>query len=189
MTQEVKVAKKVCKTRHIIKGVNEEHASEVYSYLLDNIKWEDGVRSTKNGFTRKAKFISLDDHSILVPLLKEAFASLGFNFYYAKGNACVATNVDEKDDPLTTNKPFYLILGLYLNFYETKDMYTPNHSHKGTDQLIISLGGKRDLNIAKKTYPMNHGDVIIFGSSVHGVPKAQEIDLPRISIATFMQKY
>lgn len=65
-------------------------------------------------------------------------------------------------------------------------MYTPNHTHPGTTQLIISLGCTRILNIGKKSYQMNSGDACIFGSSVHGVPKDDSKD-GRISIAVFMK--
>lgn len=64
-------------------------------------------------------------------------------------------------------------------------MYTPNHSHRGTHQLVLSLGGERTLNVGKTEYVMRGGDAIIFGSSVHGVKKEPGAE-PRISIATFM---
>ena len=35
-------------------------------------------------------------------------------------------------------------------------MWTPNHNHKGTHQLIISLGGTRTLNVAKKGFKMKN---------------------------------
>ena len=65
-------------------------------------------------------------------------------------------------------------------------MYTPNHSHKGSHQLVISLGGKRTLTIGKKKFPMKNGDAIIFGGSTHGIPKEPNAQEGRISIATFM---
>jgi uncharacterized protein YjlB len=83
-----------------------------------------------------------------------------------------------------TNKK-YFILGLYLNFYENGEMWTPNHSHSGTHQLVVSLGQKRTLQVGKKNYEMTNGSAIIFGSSTHGVPKDDSVD-SRISIATFM---
>ena len=53
-------------------------------------------------------------------------------------------------------------------------------------QVVISLGATRTLIIGKKTFSLNNGDVIIFGSSTHGVPKEPTITNGRISIATFM---
>lgn len=79
----------------------------------------------------------------------------------------------------------YVIHGIYLNFYENGTHYSPNHSHKGTHQLVISLGETRTLKVANKDYVMDNGDAIIFGSSIHGVPKDNTVN-GRISIATFM---
>ena len=64
-------------------------------------------------------------------------------------------------------------------------MWTPNHSHKGTHQLVISLGTSRTLQVGNKDYLMENGDVILFGSSMHGIKPDQSVN-GRISIATFM---
>ncbi len=53
-------------------------------------------------------------------------------------------------------------------------------------QLIISLGESRTLTIGSKEYNMENGDVEIFGSSYHSVPKNPEITKGRISIAVFI---
>lgn len=66
-------------------------------------------------------------------------------------------------------------------------MYTPTHSHKDTDQLVISLGQTRILKINSKSYSLENGDAILFGSSPHSVPKDNSVNM-RISIATFMKK-
>ena len=42
------------------------------------------------------------------------------------------------------------------------------------------------LKIGTKNYNMSSGDVIIFGSSNHGVPIEEEVTEGRISIAVFM---
>ena len=60
-------------------------------------------------------------------------------------------------------------------------MYTPNHSHKGTHQLVISLGETRTLSVAKNEFRMENGDSILFGSSVHGVPREENVTKGRIS--------
>jgi hypothetical protein len=65
-------------------------------------------------------------------------------------------------------------------------MYTPNHAHKGTHQLIISLGCPRTLQLGKKEFIMENGDAIIFGGSSHGIPRDNSVT-GRISIATFMK--
>ena len=78
-------------------------------------------------------------------------------------------------------KKKYAVLGLYVNYYEDGKMYTPN---QGT---LLSLGCDRVLVVGKKEYNMKNGDAIIFGSSVHGVPKSETKE-GRISIATFMME-
>jgi hypothetical protein len=78
-----------------------------------------------------------------------------------------------------------LVLGVYINYYRDGNMYTPQHSHKGTHQLVISLGVPRTLLVGKKSIKMENGDAVLFGSSTHGVPK-EVSNGGRISIATFM---
>ena len=131
----------------------------------DNVTWREGVRS-KKGFTRKAAPINLDDDE---------------NNYGLK--EFVTTMLTRMGiDPSS-----YDIEGTYLNYYEDGSMWTPNHTHPGLHQLVISLGASRTFVLGKKTYTVNNGDVIIFGSAVHGVPKEPEVTEGRISIATFMR--
>lgn len=131
----------------------------LYEYLRDNIVWEEGVKS-KHGFTRLAKSISLSEYPELASVIA---------------------------DVLGEKYKEYIIHGVYLNYYMNGDMYTPNHSHPQTHQLVISLGGTRTFTIGKKNFRMKSGDAILFGSSTHGVPK-EEGASGRISIATFMSK-
>ena len=79
----------------------------------------------------------------------------------------------------------YDVSGIYLNFYETGEMYTPNHNHPHTTQLIISLGGTRRFNLNTKSFDVGNGDVLVFGSQKHGVPRQPDAS-PRISIACFL---
>lgn len=148
-----------CKTTFIENAVECNESKSLFMILRDVIQWQDGIRSRK-GFTRKAKPIAPNS----LPLVSETIK-----------------NVLKK-----LNKENYIIDHIYLNYYETGDMWTPNHSHKGTHQLVISLGGTRTLNVAKKDFKMKSGDAILFGSSIHGVPKEPNSE-PRISIATFMK--
>jgi hypothetical protein len=148
----------ICRTVYAESVLDEEFANRVFNYLKKNIEWEDGVRS-RSGFTRKAKPLQLGQ----ISLVDDAIQTCLLN--------------------LTQNK--YHIAGIYLNYYQNGSMFTPNHSHPGTHQLVISLGATRTLNVAKKSYKMNNGDAIIFGSATHGVPK-EDAAGERISIATFM---
>jgi hypothetical protein len=146
------------KTTYYKNIVEEKVADSLYDYFSKNIDWEEGVKS-KKGFTRLAKSISLEEY----PELAKIVYSI-----------------------LNRQKNKYIIFGLYLNYYANGEMWTPNHTHKGTHQLVISLGGTRTLTVGKKEFRMENGDAVIFGSSVHGVPKENNVEKGRISIATFM---
>ena len=155
---------KKTRTTFLLNAIDSADATNLYNRLKDNIEWEEGIRS-KNGFTRKAKVIFSIDYYILYPEIKE----------------CV-------DSVLSLFNEKYTVAGVYLNFYENGEMYTPNHTHPGTQQLVISLGATRTLTINKKEFKMSNGSAILFGSSVHGVPKEPEVKEGRISIATFMRR-
>lgn len=147
-----------CATTHKEGILGDEEATFLYQYLESNIKWQEGIRSSK-GFTRKAAALRLGDE----PLIDEAIT--------------LAVSVLAKCE--------YQIDGIYLNYYQDGEMWTPNHTHAGTHQIVISLGAERVLTVAKKDYIMKNGSAIIFGSATHGVPKC-DIKEGRISIATFM---
>lgn len=147
-----------CKTVFTKQVLDDKYALSLYNFLKKNIEWEEGVRS-KKGFTRKAKMLSVGD----LPEVDEAVAI----------SLSVLTKIN------------YDVNFYYLNYYEDGNMWTPNHSHKGTHQLVISLGETRTLEVAKKSYKMENGDAVIFGSAIHGVPKDNSKN-GRITIATFM---
>src|SRR3989337_3037971 len=130
-----------CKTVYKNNVMDENIADYLFNYLAQEVKWVEGIRS-RNGFTRKAHMVSKDTvlFEELIPYVNNALGQL------------------------TETK--YNILGLYLNYYENGNMYTPNHSHKGTHQLVISLGTTRVLDVGKKHYNMGNGDAIIFGSAI-----------------------
>lgn len=150
-----------CKTTFCKQAIESDIATFLYTHLKDSIHWGNGIKS-KKGFTRKAKAITLGQ----IPEIDQVVS------------ICL---------PKVTSKN-YAILGMYINYYENGQMWTPNHSHKGTHQMVISLGNPRTLIVGKKSYVMSNGDVIIFGSSIHGVPKDNSTT-GRISIATFMIPY
>jgi len=81
-----------------------------------------------------------------------------------------------------------IVYGIYLNYYRNGEDYTPNHSHPGQKQVIISLGASRVLTMGKRSFVMNNGDVIVFGSAIHGIPKDPNCQQGRISIAMFLAK-
>lgn len=147
-----------CKTLFKNNVINSDNATELFNLLKYNIEWEDGIKS-KSGFTRKAKPLNYGDIKEIDDAIDIALMSL-------------------------TDIP-YVIQGIYLNYYENGNHWTPSHSHKGTHQLVISLGETRTLKVGTKSYDMDNGSAIIFGSSSHSVPKDNSIN-SRISIATFM---
>lgn len=153
-------SKKRCLTTFKNNVLDNDISNYLFQDLKTSINWQAGIKS-KKGFTRKAYVVSCNDKLFqeLIPYVQECLNKL--------------------------TKQSYAILGLYLNFYENGEMYTPNHCHKGTHQLVISLGNTRTLIVGKKEYIMNNGDAILFGSTIHGVPK-EKTNLGRISIATFM---
>lgn len=153
---EEKECKRI-KSEFIEGVIPDDTAQAAFEYLRDSIKWEQGVKS-KNGNTRLAKAVQIGEDDLLDILIENALTKLG------------KTDID--------------IYGVYLNYYLNGTMYTPNHSHAKTLQIIISLGATRTLTIGKKEYQMKNGDVAIFGSSIHGVPK-DETKEGRISIAIF----
>lgn len=160
MSDEKKTKKNIiCRTRFRENIVENKEALSIFELLKQSIEWKDGIKTRNNGFTRKAVSISLDEYPLITDLVIKVLKEI--------------TDIN------------YLLLGIYINYYENGNMYTPNHSHKGSHQLVISLGGERTLIIGKKNYRMKNGDAVIFGSSIHGVPKEQNAN-ERISIATFM---
>ena len=144
--------------------LDDETATILMNVLIQKIKWDDGVRS-KNGFTRKAKSVDMGGtlYETLMPQLAPSVVKLKPSWV--------------KD---------YDILGMYINFYENGEMYTPMHSHPGQHQFVLSLGCERPLIIGKKSFVLKNGQGVLFGSSSHGVPKGN-YDTPRISIALFMK--
>jgi hypothetical protein len=142
-----------------------EISARLYTFLRDGIKWEDGIRSRK-GHTRSAAMFELRDFLRLIDDFPEIMVGiLEIIEKYSVRKSCA---------------------GLYLNYYKDGNDWTPNHTHPGTTQIVISLGTTRTFEYCKKPLPSGNGDVIVFGSSIHGVPKEPAITEGRISIALFM---
>lgn len=153
-----------CRTLIQKNALLSKEADELYKDLI-TLPWEAGIRS-RNGFTRLAHQLDLDSKQgeKILEIVKDVLMQMK----------------TQKSD-----LPNYAIFGVYINYYRDGTMYTPQHSHKGTHQLVISLGATRTLLIGKKQIRTSNGDAVLFGSSMHGVPK-EPCDKGRISIATFM---
>lgn len=152
--------RQACRTRHFPSAMSADHCAAIYEYLKTNLVWEEGVRSRK-GFTRFAKPLLLEDDPVVHEMILEGLRVAG---------------VEDK----------YNVLGVYANLYENGTHWTPNHSHKGTHQLVVALGATRTLRIGTKTYASGNGDVTLFGSGVHGIAPEPDVKEGRISLATFM---
>ena len=151
------------RTRIIQNAITKECANTLFEVLRDTIEWEEGIKS-KKGFTRLAKAINIMEY----PDLQSVITNVLHHFFNSGS---------------TEN---YIMAGVYLNYYMDGNMYTPNHTHKGMHQLVISLGATRNFIIGKRIEKMDSGDAIIFGSAVHGIPVQSEVTDGRISIAVFL---
>jgi len=138
--------------------INKDIADCLFDDLCHSIKWKNEIKS-KGQPTRLSSSVDLEDH----PFLNEIVQSI-------------------------VKKVDLSLLSVYLNYYQDGNDWTPNHSHPGTIQFVLSLGGKRTLHVGKKEYPMKSGDGIIFGSSTHGVPKEEGQKEGRISVALFLRR-
>jgi alkylated DNA repair dioxygenase AlkB len=153
-----------CKTLIQKNALVFEEANSLYAELV-KLPWKDAVRS-RNGFTRLAHQLDLESKQgeKILGIIKDVLVQM------------------KTQHPRLAN---YAVFGVYINYYRDGNMYTPQHSHKGTHQLVISLGVPRTLLVGKKSIKMENGDAVLFGSSTHGVPK-EVSNGGRISIATFM---
>jgi hypothetical protein len=150
--------------------IPKDKAGQYYQYLRDSVPWVDGIYSKcARKITRRA--YSMDTDSSQSNLTEYDRIIQGLIDY------CVS-RVKVPDS--------YITLGAYINYYRDGNDWAPSHRHHKQVQMIISLGATRDLIVGDKTYTLNSGDVIIFGSSTHGVPIQQTVNDGRISIATFM---
>src|SRR3989344_1693554 len=129
------------------RALDDSLASELYQRLLAMAPWKrtDEIRSRRTGFTRKARKLAVGEPLFmeLIPYVESVLGVL--------------------DRP-------YIILGLYLNWYENSQSYTPSHNHD-TDQLVISLGATRVLRVGSRDFSMEHGDAVLFGTQPHSVPR------------------
>ena len=147
------------KTKHYKSFFDKTESDCVFEYL-QKIEWHDGIKKT-----RKAKMVDLSAEDEF----SERIATI------------VLTVVSE----LKMND--INILGAYINNYRDGNDHAPTHSHPKQVQIIISFGETRTLIVGKKSYPVGHGDVVVFGSSSHSVPKEKD-KKQRISIAVFCEK-
>lgn len=152
------------KTKTLFKKgfISPDEATSLYHFLKNNIPWVESIRS-KKGFTRLGSGIPLNS------VYYDSFASHVCSF-------------------LSTLEDKYQIEYIYLNYYQDGSDWCPNHTHPGTIQMILSLGATRKMKIGKQEFEISNGDIVLFGSSSHGIPKDPFIKEGRISIAIFMSR-
>jgi hypothetical protein len=145
------------RTHYVPSIIASDQAWALYLFLLENIPWQEGIRTRYGAVTRKA--YALNTMIAELEVITIIMTTMGI-----RGT----------------------ILGIYLNYYENGTQYCPMHRHPGTCQLVISLGATRAFKLGNQIYSMNNGDAIVFGSSLHGVLKDESIMDGRISIAVFI---
>jgi hypothetical protein len=150
--------------------ISPEAALKLYELLQNRITWGEGIISKRSGHTRHAVAMSIQD---TYGLIKNA--PFGDKVWTA-----IKTVIDENSIRTSCQD-------VYINYYKTGEEWTPNHTHKGTSQFVLSLGQTRTLVIGKKKFVMSSGDAALFGSSMHGVPKDPSVNEGRISIAFFLE--
>ncbi len=153
------------KTQHVKGFIESKLATTLYNTLKTETKWHDAIK--KN--SRKAFSVP---SSSLLEYVPDVSGELLQIIQYGM----------LKHAPNTT------LLGIYYNYYRNGNDHTPNHSHPGTIQMIFSLGETRKLIVGKKEIKMKNGDLAVFGSSIHGVPKEENRENGRISIALFLKR-
>lgn len=151
---------------HHLKGhIDATTCDLLYTFLRENVTWGEGIKS-KNRHTRSAAQFSEEEFVDFISDFKVTVETIMDIIYtYSERQTCA---------------------GIYLNYYKDGNDWTPNHTHPGTTQIVISLGGTRTFLYGKKEFESENGDILIFGSGTHGVPKEPEITHGRISIALFM---
>lgn len=161
--------KKRIKTKHFKSIIDEKTSTFYYDLLKNSVNWDKGIKDKYNKETRPAKNIEDIENEDIVNMITELiFKAL------------------DKINFISKNEYKQLIIhDQYINYYVSGNNYTPMHSHHGLVQIVISLGTTRTLIIGKKEYKSENGDVFVFGSSTHGVPKEEKIKEGRISIALF----
>lgn len=150
------------------KAMDSQESMDMFAYLRDNMKWGEGVKSKyskvpgeSRGFTRLACQMQFGQDELLDTFIMQAISLVK-----------LPDNISH--------------LGMYLNYQRDGMDWTPNHNHPKQCQVVINTGpATRTFTVGKKSYKVANGDVIVFGSSVHGVPQEPEVKEPRISIATF----
>lgn len=138
--------------------IDKSVATDLFNYLEQNVRWSYLIKTRYGNNTRKT--YRVDYNTELFNYINQYIKEIdGYN--------------------LGT------IGGFYLNYYIDGNDYTPKHTHNGSNQLVLSLGGSRLFKISNKTYTLDNGDCIIFGDQPHEIPKQKSKCSPRISIATF----
>jgi len=148
------------RTQYLPRALPAARCHAAFETLRATIAWEDGIPSRAKGFTRFAKALSYEENDLVRGLIDDALKLVGGE---------------------------WVVEGCYLNYQLDGSNWTPNHSHKDTSQLVLSLGATRSFTLNKKTYTLENGDVVLFGAGIHGVPQEPAVKEGRIGIATFMR--
>lgn len=149
-----------------------KEADELYTFLRDNIDWEDGIYSKRAARTSRKAYSPLSSMEV-----EEKELGICDKIIEDTVARCLKA----------VGRESHFVYGTYVNYYRNGNDFCPAHAHKGQVQMVLSLGARRMLNVGEKQYPMGSGDCIVFGSSTHSIPIDPTIREGRISIAVFLR--
>jgi hypothetical protein len=159
------------RTIHVKNAIDDGLATYFYEILRDKIDWKNEIKSHRVNDTRKSR-------NAFEITNREALFTLNQIL-----EICSPVIVKTLIKAIPSAQSVKL-LGVYLNYYQNENDFTPNHKHD-SQQIIISLGCPRDLQIGTKVYESGNGDITMFSTAIHGVPKSVKKCEGRISIALF----
>lgn len=127
----------------------------IYDELVNGLKWGEGVKTRYGGHTRKAVSYKIGSDQMVDILLTEILDKT--REYILAISASTMTTLT--------------LGGVYINFYETGADYCPEHSHANGVQAVASFGTERKFKYGSTSLMVKDGDIVIFGSGKHTVPK------------------
>lgn len=114
---------------HLKGEIPDDQAKELFTFLKEAIPWGLGVPSRRHtGITRLA-----------YPLEYRDLKSL-----------CSAPVISKIENVISEHSIRKEIAGVYLNYYRNGNDWTPNHTHPGSSQLVLSLGTIRKFAYGKR---------------------------------------
>eukprot|EP00931_Biecheleriopsis_adriatica_P063779 TRINITY_DN38691_c0_g1_i1.p1 TRINITY_DN38691_c0_g1~~TRINITY_DN38691_c0_g1_i1.p1 ORF type:complete len:907 (-),score=212.24 TRINITY_DN38691_c0_g1_i1:261-2981(-) len=147
---------------------------EIYSEIMARADWETLPSNTKDFSTGAAVMKYLKDGSVCTQSYLKAKYSPGLS--PATDRALQKLFAEFGIEGRT--------VGVLLNRYDDGQAMLGSHRHDCWTALF-SFGSERILTIDNTPLLCQDGDLVIFGTQRHGVPKMPEIDTGRITVVVF----